>query len=107
MLALIISRIAPRPEMYVDVGLDHLEDRAAPGDVRLAIEQAALDVVEAADRVKVVLLVVVERRLLAETPEHRIGIGRDPDVVRVVIDGVLAHVLHLDTISVMNMTSIC
>ena len=69
MFALISSRMPPRPEMYV-----------------LRVDQAALDVFEAADREEVVLLVVVERRLLAQPPEHRVGIGVDLDVVGVVVD---------------------
>ena len=72
---------------HLDVGLDQLEDPASARDVGLAVDEAPLDVFVAADRVEVVLLVVVERRLLAQAPEHGVRIGVDLDVVRVVGDG--------------------
>ena len=59
MFALISSRMPPRPEMKV-----------------VAVDEAALDVVEAAHRVEVVRLVVVERRLLAQPAEHRVRVAR-------------------------------
>src|SRR5207302_836134 len=65
---------------------DQLEDASAAGDERLVVDQAALDVGVPAHRVEVVLLVVVERRLFPEAAEHRVGIGVDGDVVRVVVD---------------------
>ena len=68
MFALISSRMPPRPEMKV-----------------FGVDQAALDVLEAADGEEVVLLVVVERRLVAQPAEHRVRIGVDLDVVRVVV----------------------
>ena len=60
MSALRISRMPPRPEMNVSRST-----------------AAALDVLVAAQRVEVVRLVVVERRLLAEAAKRRIGIGVD------------------------------
>ena len=45
---------------------------------------------EAAQRVEVVLLVVVERRLVAQPPPHRIRVGVDGGVVRVVVRAELA-----------------
>ena len=69
---------------HLDARLDDLQDPAAPGDVGVAVDQPALDVLEAAQRVEVVLLVVVERRLLAEPCEHGIRVGVDLDRVRVV-----------------------
>ena len=74
----------------LDVGLDQLDDGPAPRDVGVVVEQTALDVVEAAERVEVVLLVVVERRLLAQAPEHRIRVRGDLDRVGVVVDRTLA-----------------
>ena len=71
MPALMISRMPPRP-----------------GDVGVTVDQPALDVVVAAERVEVVLLVVVERRLVAEPAEHRVRVGVDLDVVRVVVHGI-------------------
>ena len=80
MSALISSRMPPRPEMYV-----------------LAVDQPALDVVVAAERVEVVLLVVVERRLLAQPAEHRVRVGVDVDVVRVVVHrSVMRSVLSVE-----------
>ena len=70
---------------HLDVGLDQLEDPAASGDERVAVDRRALDVLVAAERVEVVRLVVVERRLLAEPAERRVRIGVDVDVVRVVV----------------------
>ncbi len=69
---------------HLDARLDDLEDAAPSRDVGVPVDQRALDVVVAAQRVEVVLLVVVERRLLPEPGEHRVGVGVDPHVVRVV-----------------------
>ena len=63
---LMISSTPPLPEMNVSRSL-----------------QSPLDVLVAAHRVEVVRLVVVERRLLAKTREHRVRIGVDLDVVGV------------------------
>ncbi len=46
---------------HLEVGFDQFEDRTAPGDVRVAVLEPALDVVVAADGKEVVPLVVVER----------------------------------------------
>ena len=77
MSALISSRMPPRPEMNVSRSL-----------------QAPLDVVVAADRVEVVLLVVVERRLVPQPAEHRVRVGVDLDVVRVVLQLLVQHRAH-------------
>ncbi len=74
MLALMSSRMPPRPEMNVS-----------------RVLEATLDVLEAADGVEVVPLVVVERRFLAQPPEHRVRVGVDVDVVRVVVDPAVDH----------------
>ena len=74
-----------------DVRLDQLDDGASPGDVDLPIAQPTLDVLEAADGVEVVRLVVVERRLLAQPAEHRVRIDVDLDGVRIVVDVARAH----------------
>ena len=50
---------------HLDVGPYQFEDRTAPGDVRVAVHETAFDVFVATDGEEVVLLVVVERRLLA------------------------------------------
>ena len=57
-----------------------LERHAASRDVRLPVDVGTLDVVEAAERVEVVLLVVVERRLVAHPPEQRMRVV--PDLLR-------------------------
>ena len=68
MLALMSSMMPPRPEMKV-----------------FGVEIAALDVCEPADRVEVVGLVVVERRLLPQPAEDRVRVGVDVHVVGVVV----------------------
>ena len=73
----------------VDVRLDDLEDGALARDVRLRVEQSLLDVLVPADREEVVGVVVVERRLFAQPPVHRIRVGVDLDAVHVVVD--VAH----------------
>ena len=72
------------PRRHLDAGLDDLEDAAAAGDVGVAVDEAALDVVVATERVEVVLLVVVEGCLVAEPCERRVRVAVDLDVVRVV-----------------------
>ena len=52
----------------------------------LVVGERTFHVVGPADREEVVLLVVIERRLLAQAAEDRIGIRVDLEVVRVVID---------------------
>src|SRR5262249_17394742 len=75
-----------RARRHLDVRLDDLEDPAAAGDVAPGVDEALLDVVEAADRVEVELLVVVERRLVTHPLPRGIRIGVDLDVVRVVVE---------------------
>src|SRR5262249_11650478 len=69
-----------------DVRLDQLDDGASPGDEDLPIAQPTLDVLEAADGVEVVRLVVVERRLPAQRAVRRGRSGVDLDSVRIVVD---------------------
>ncbi len=64
-----------------DVGLDQLDDRAACRAERLVVDQCLGNVVEAAQRVEVELLVVIERCFFAQTGERRVRIGIDLDVV--------------------------
>ena len=73
------------PRGHLDVGPDELDDAAPPGDEGLVVEVAALDVGEPADRVEVVGLVVVERRLLPQPAEDRVRVGVDVHVVGVVV----------------------
>src|SRR5262245_8950174 len=75
-----------RAGRYLEVALDQLEHRAAPGDVRLPVDRRALDVVEAAQREEVVALVVIEGLLVAEPLPDRIRVGVDLEVVRVVVE---------------------
>ncbi len=67
----------------LDIGLDELDDRTARRAERLMVHQRLVHVGEAAQRVEVVLLVVVQRRFLTKPPERRVRIGVDADVVRV------------------------
>ena len=66
-------------------GLDDLEQCAATGDEGLVVDDRLVDVLEPAERVEVVLLVVVERRLFADAGEHRVGIHVQLDAVRIVV----------------------
>ena len=66
--------------------LDDLEDRALGRAVRLPLPEAALHILVATHRVEVVLLVVIERRLVAQPLPHRVRIGVDPEVVGVVVE---------------------
>ena len=63
------SMMPPRPEMNV-----------------FAVEQALLDVVKPGQRVEVVRLVVVQRRLVPHPAVDRVRVGIDLDAVRVVVD---------------------
>ena len=74
-----------------DVRLDEFEDAAASGDVRRRVDKTAFHVLVAAHGIEVVRLVVVERCLLAQALEHRVRVGVDVDVVRVVVDAGVAH----------------
>src|SRR5437667_70072 len=53
---------------HLDVRPDQFEDRPSSRPVRLPVDQCGLDVGEAAQGVEVVLLVVIERRLVAQPP---------------------------------------
>src|SRR3989442_1080141 len=64
------------------------------GAVGVPLDQRALDVVEAAHGVEVVLLVVIERRLVPQPLPHRIRIGVDRGVVGVVIEVAVAGYGH-------------
>ena len=66
--------------------LDQLEHGALARDVGLPVQRAAVDVLEAADGVEVVALVVVERPFVAEPLPHRIRVRVDLEVVGVVVD---------------------
>ena len=66
---LIISSTVPLAELYV-----------------LPVDEAAFDVFEAAQGIEVVPLVVVERLLVAQPLPHRVGVGVDLEVERVVVE---------------------
>ena len=93
---------------HLDTRLDQLEDRPPPRDVGRGVEQAALHVLEAAEGVEVVRLVVIEGRLFAQPAEHRVRVGVDADVVGVEVDVVGAGRRHGPPrpIGVSNMTRI-
>ncbi len=92
------------PGGMLDVGLDQLEDRASARPVRLPVDQRALDVLEAAQREEVVLLVVVERRFVPQPLPDRMRIGVDLEVVRVVVDVALAPQRHAATVLLVDAT---
>ena len=73
-------------DVLVGLGRDHLEDDAVPRLERVGVEQPVEHVVVAAQRVEVVLLVVVDGRLVAEPTPHRIRVGVDRVVARVVVE---------------------
>ena len=75
----------------LDARLDELEDAALARRVGGRIDQARLDVVEARQREEVVVLVVVERRLVAQALPGRIRVVVDLDVVRVVVRLIARH----------------
>ena len=83
------------PRRDLDVGLDDLEHRAAPRDVGLPVEHGGVDVVPAAQREELVLLVAVQRRLVAQPLPDRVRVGVDLEVVRVVVDLGLAGDGHV------------
>ena len=68
---------------------DLLEDHPVGGAEGAMVEQALLHVIEAAEHVEVVALVVIEGRLLPEPAVHRIGVDVD-----VVVVGVVGQVLR-------------
>ena len=80
----VLEQDDPRRDLHP--ALDELEDRPPTRDVGGPVRTAASDIVEPAQRVEVVLLVVVERRLVTHPLPHRIRVGVDVEVVRVVID---------------------
>jgi hypothetical protein len=80
------DRAARQFDVVLDDLLDQLEDRALAGDVRLPIDRAALDVLEAAQGEEVVAVVVIERPLIAQSLPDRVRVGVDVEVVRVVVD---------------------
>ena len=75
-----------RPRRDLHAALDELEDRALGRAVGAPVDEAPLDVLEAAQRVEVVALVVVEGLLVAQAPPHRVRVGVDVEVERVVVD---------------------
>ncbi len=73
---------------------DQLEDGATRGAEGLVVHQGFVDIGEAADRVEVVLRVVVQRLLFTQTREHGVGVGVELDVVRVEVDFILRTGCH-------------
>ena len=73
------------PSGHLDVAPDDLEHRTLTRDERLPVDRGSFDILEPAERIEVVLLVVVERGLVPEPLEHRVRIRVDLPVVGVVI----------------------
>ena len=74
------------PLRWLGLRLDPLEDVPVGRAERLVIEKASLHVIKTAEGVEIVILVVIQRCLVTHTPEHRVRIGEDVDVVGVVVD---------------------
>ena len=83
-MKIIIPKPSPRSPSGGRRRVDDLEHGAACRAVRLPVERRGHDVGEAAQRVEVVLLVVIERRLVPEPAPHGVRAGVDLGVVRVV-----------------------
>jgi hypothetical protein len=79
---------------HLDTGLDEFEDSAPTGDEGGVVGQPSLDIVEATEGVEVVSVVVVQRSVVAQTTERRIGVCVDGDVVRVVVR--VGRAVHID-----------
>src|SRR5260370_4284148 len=69
------------------VRLDVLEDIAAAGAESFLVRRPPLEIAETAQGVEVVLLGPVQRRLLPQAFEYRMGIVPELGTVRVPIDG--------------------
>ena len=70
----------------VELVADHLEHDPVTGDEGLRVEQAVEHVLVATERVELVLLVPVDRRLVAEALPDRVRIGVDRVVPGVVVE---------------------
>src|SRR5580704_4194320 len=80
----ILEEDRTRRDLYIR--LDELENRAATGDVSLPVEHGRVDIVPPAQCEKFVFLVPVQRGLVAQSLPHRVRVGIDVEVVRVVVD---------------------
>ena len=78
-------------------GLDDLEDRASSRDVGLPVEHGRVDVLPATQREELVLLVPIQRRLVAQPLPHRVRVRVDGEVVGVVVDPGLTGHSHVAT----------
>ena len=83
-----------RTGRHLDAGQDHLERRALPGTEGVPVDERLLDVVEATQREERVLLVAVERCLVAHPLPDRVRVDVDLDVERVVVELVVARDRH-------------
>ena len=70
----------------LDAAQDDVHRGAAARPIRLPVVKLARDILVPAQCVEVVLLVVVQRRLVAQPLPRRVGIVVDREIVRVVID---------------------
>ena len=82
-MEVVVGRILEddRPTRDVHAALDQLEEGALGRAVRPPVDKRLFDVVEPAQRVEVVALVVVEGTLLAQPLPDRVGVGVDLEVV--------------------------
>ncbi len=87
----------------LDIGLQDFQHHAPGGTEGLPVDQCLVDVVETAQRVEVMLGVVVERRVVPQSLEHRVRVGVEVDVPRVVVGRTSlfgCHSGHLGPLSV-------
>ena len=69
----------------LDVGLQNLDHHSPCGAEGLVVDQRMVDIVEPAQRVEVVFGVVVERCSVSQPLEHRVRVGVEVDIPRVVV----------------------
>src|SRR6266702_1153824 len=77
------------------IGLDVLEDIAATRAETLLVRQPSLDIAETTQGVEVVLLVPVQRRLVPQAFEDRMGVRPELGPVRIPVDGIFGSHVRL------------
>lgn len=76
---------------------------------QVPLSTTTVDILEPAQGVEVMSLVVVQRRFLAEPPERRLGIGVQIHVVRVVVEIAFStdrHAVYLSWSWMLNKTNV-
>jgi hypothetical protein len=75
-------------------GLDELDDCTAGRAEGFVVDDRAVDIGKAAQRIKVVLRVVIERCFFAQPSIRQVRVGINLHVVRVVVDTVRSSDCH-------------